>query len=68
MGLQIFQLERNGKLEGATGANPNGPCHEWTKDPQHCKVAELDLGGGGIVRYLSPDECRKTADLVKGYN
>jgi hypothetical protein len=67
MGLQIFQLERNGKLEGDTCANPVGPCHEWAKDPKHCKVVELDHLGS-IVRYLSADECRETAGLVRAYN
>jgi hypothetical protein len=57
MSLQLFRLERNGRLEGESYANPISPCDEWSKDPTHFRVAELDIDGN-VVRYLNPDECR----------
>jgi hypothetical protein len=67
MGLQIFQLERNGKFEGDSCDSPHGPCHEWMKDQQHCRVAELDPLGHA-VRYLTPDECGREIALLRAYN
>jgi hypothetical protein len=63
MAVRMYQLERNGKLEGETCANAVGPSHEWAKDREHCKVAELDFRDR-ILRYLKPDECAK----IGGYS
>jgi hypothetical protein len=60
MATQLFQLERNGILEGNTYANATGPCHEWMKDQKHCKVAVLKVEGD-VDHYLTLGECREIA-------
>jgi hypothetical protein len=67
MATKIFKLERNGKLEEGTFANPNDACCEWAKDPEHCKVAELNVVGD-ILRYLPPDECSRIAGSLMAHN
>jgi hypothetical protein len=67
MATQLFQLERNGKLDGDTCGTPLGPCYEWTKDQERCRVAKLDLLGS-VVGYLSPGECREIARPIKGFD
>lgn len=62
--VQFFRLERNGQLEAESYGNANGPCSEWQKDPEHCKVAEVDAEGR-IVRYLDVSECRSIAQILR---
>ncbi|MDQ2841336.1 MAG: hypothetical protein M3Y72_09925 [Acidobacteriota bacterium] len=66
MGLKTFQLERDGKIEGETYANPLQPCREWSKDEEHCKVAQL-FPDSSVRTYLSADECREIVLQTREY-